>query len=147
MATEAHWTSGVGFRHLIEDGLAILSDAPLNPRRRAYVLEDLSALLAEAKQGSDLVQSNALFATSEEQKAYESFSLLDRYLNQFTEVQWKEILPSAEAAFAELQKENPMISEGDRIAATSLLNEILAGLTRGPKSGIPEQPQEIQMGA
>lgn len=147
MATSPQWTNGLGFRQLIEDGLAILNGAPLGPDRQTYVLQDISEFVLQAKRGSDLVQNSALFVTSDDRAAYESFSLLDRYLGQTQSETWNNVLEQARLAFSELGKDKPQLREEQRAAAVSLLKRILAGLIREPKPGIPTQPEEFRIGA
>ncbi len=146
MPMPATWASSLGFRHVIEDALAILAGQTINPDRRAYVLRDFSNLLIEAKRGSDLVQQDTLFVTSADRSAYESYSFFDRYLGQKHDDHWTEKLKIAEAVFEELGKDVPILEERDRLAATSLLFEVLTVLRNEPNSGIPQEPEDIRIG-
>jgi hypothetical protein len=80
LPAQPNWTSGLGFRHLMEDGIAILQNQPVGPDRRKYVLDDLSELIGRANRGSDLFRNHALFVASGDRGAVESFSLFDRFL-------------------------------------------------------------------
>jgi hypothetical protein len=146
MPAQTNWTNGLGFRHLIEDGVAILQDRPVNPDRRQYVLDDLSGLVLRAKRGSDLVRNNALFVASSDRGAVESFSVLDRFLDEAENDHWKTVLEQAEEALNQLKVGN-VPQEQLREAAIVLLRRILSGLTREPKPGIPSQPEEIRIGS
>jgi hypothetical protein len=144
MANHPAWTSGLGFRQLIEDGLIILAGRPIDRDRRKYVLEDLADLVLHAKRGSDLVRNHALFVASADRNAYDSFSLLDRFLDQAESEYWKGILEQSEQALNELQANKPLRDQ-QREAAVGLLQRILSGLIREPKPGIPNQPEELRI--
>lgn len=145
MPAQPKWTNGVGFRHLIEDGIAILQDAPIAPDRRAYVLDDLFNFVLRAKRGSDLVRSNALFAASAERSAVESFSVLDHFLDDTESESWKTAFEKAEDALTQL-KSGSEPKEESRLAAILLLQKVLSGLTRESKPGISNQPEELRIG-
>ena len=147
MSLTVNWANSLGFRHVIEDGLAILSGAEIQPDRRAYVLRDLAQLLVEAKRGSDLVQQSAFFVASADHSAFESYSLLDHYLGRtHDENQWTEMLRAAEVTLEELRKEAPKLNEADKSTAENLLGELLARLMQEPNSGIASEPENIAIG-
>ncbi len=146
MAREMSWTNGLGFRQLIEDGLAILrNEHALTPGRREYVLSDLSELVFQAKRGSDLMQNRAFSVTSTQRREYESLSVLDRFLNGTENDHSQIMLQKTEQALNELRSAAP-VSDEHRDAAVQLFQKILAGLIREPKLGIPNQPQELRVG-
>ena len=136
MPAQLSWTNGVGFRHLIEDGLAILQGRPIIPDRRKYVLDDLSELVLRAKIGSDLVRNNALFVASADRSAVELFSVIDRFLDEAESDHWKGVLDRAEEALKQLRT-GGVPQDQSRKAAIILLQRILSGLTREPKPGVP----------
>lgn len=140
------WTNGLGFRHLIEDGLAILRGETIRPDRRAYVLGDLSDLVLQAKRGSDIIRSSSLFVSPADRSAYESFSLLDRYLNEAENERWNDVLERTQEALNELRKQNPRLGDDQRNAAMCLFERILSGLNREPKPGISAQPEDLRIG-
>jgi hypothetical protein len=147
MPSQPYGTNGLGFRHLIEDGLAILNGTPLGADRRAYVLQDLSQLVLQAKRGSDLVRSNALSVATDDRNAFESYSILDRYWDRSHEEQWIQILATAGEAFDQLRKGAAAnLTEAQRTAAANLLKKVLSGLIREPKPGVPSQPEELRVG-
>ncbi|MGZ3308581.1 MAG: hypothetical protein ACXU8R_08695 [Xanthobacteraceae bacterium] len=145
MSAQPNWINGLGFRHLIEDGVAILQGRPIGPDRRRYVLDDLSELVLRAKRGSDLVRSNALFVASADRSAVESFSVIDRFLDEAESDHWKAVLEQAEEALKRLRT-GGIPQDQSREAAIILLQRILSGLTREPKPGVPSQPEEIRIG-
>lgn len=144
MASESSLVGNIGFRHVIEDGLSVLRNGDLDPKRRKYVLEDLTRLMQEARKGSDLAKHVSLFVRSDEISAFETFSLLDRYLKHGHDVHWREKLPGAEKTFTQLAL-NAEVSPEARTAAIALLTELLAGVKRRNSIGIPEQPEEIKI--
>jgi hypothetical protein len=146
MPTKTNWTNGVGFRHLIEDGVAILQNRPIGAERRKYVLDDLSELMVRAKRGSDLVRNNALFVASSDRSAVESFSVVDRFLEGAENDYWKSVLAQAEEALQQLRS-GDIPHANAREAAIGLLQKILTGLTREPKPGVLDQPEELRIGS
>ncbi len=146
MSAQPDWTNSLGFRQLIEDGLAIIRNEPMGSQRRALVLNDLSDLIFKAKQGSDLVRNSVLSVTPAQRSAYESFTLLDRFLNQAESEHWNMILDQSEKALFELRKTTPQLTEQQRDSATALLTKILSGLNRQPWPGIPMEPEESWVG-
>lgn len=147
MSSQPHWTHGLGFRHLIEDGLTILSGHPINPDRRAYVVQDLSELVLQAKRGADMVRSNALTVTTADRNAFDSFSILDRFWDRTHEDQWNNLLAKAGEAFDELRKGGRAnLNDDQRAAAANLLQHVLSGLTRESKPGVPYGPAELRIG-
>src|SRR5665213_2097026 len=137
MPSQPFGTNGLGFRHLIEDGLAILNGRPISADRRDYVVQDLSQLVLQAKRGSELVRSNALSVATDDRSAFESYSILDRYWDRSHEEQWNQVLAKAGEAFDRLRKGTAAnLSEDQRNAAANLLEKVLSGLTREPKPGV-----------
>jgi hypothetical protein len=90
-------------RHLIEDGIAVLQNFPIGTDRRVYVLNDLFDLVLRAKRGSELVRNNALFVASADRSAVESFSVLDRFLDDAESDRWKITFERAEEALDQLK--------------------------------------------
>ncbi len=146
MPTQTNWTNGLGFRHLIEDGIAILRDRPVEADRRKYVLDDLSELMVRAKRGSDLVRDHVLFVASADRSAVESFSVVDRFLEDAESDYWKSILAQSEEALQQLRSGDVPRAEA-REAAIGLLQKILSGLRREPKPGVSVQPEELRIGS
>lgn len=144
MASETALIAGVGFRHVIEDGLAVLSREHLDPGRRKYVVDDITNLLRDASRGLELVNRSTLFVNSDERSAVDAFSLLNRYLGHGHGQDWGKQLPAAEKAFDELQK-NSEPSDDIRAAAADLLQELLIRVQRQSWTGIPEQPEDIRI--
>lgn len=143
MTTELGVANTLGFRHLLEDGLAILRGADLSVDRRAFVLQDLKQLVSDATRGSDLAQTGALFVAPHERSAYATFSLLDRYLSDKYADHLKEMLQAAEMSFDEFRRQAPHVTESARKAAETLLLEMLSHLQRDPRPGIPQEPEDI----
>lgn len=147
MPAQPNWTNGLGFRHLIEDGLAILTGRTMTPDRREYVVADLSELVLQAKRGADLVRGDALSVNIADKNAFESFSLLGRYLDHPHEEHWNQMLGKAEEAFNELRKGAAAnLDDDQRAAAADLLRRVLSRLIREPKPGVPSTPEEFRIG-
>lgn len=147
MRTQLDWTSSLGFRQLIEDGLAVLRDEPISAERRAYVLGHLEKLISQASQGSELIRSRALSVTPAERSAYESFSVIDRFLADAEEAHWSSVLKQTEAALNRLQREDAPVTPDQRNAAMALLEKILSVLAKQPRPGVPTRPEELWVGS
>lgn len=145
MATVMSSTSSVAFRHVIEDGLSILSAKQLEPTRRKYVLEDLASLMREASRGFELANRNHLLVSSDERNAYESFSFLDRYLsNRYDDHLIRNVLQKAQATFDQLCNNN-QVSQETQDLTVKLLEELLSSVKREGSRGIPSEPEEIKL--
>ncbi len=142
MVSETNLAAEVGFRHVIEDALSVLSKHDIDPDRRSYVLEDLANLLRDASRGADLVNRRLLFVKSDERNAFDTFSLLDRYLGYGIDSNWREKPPDARMAFTQLQK-NMEVPEKARATAMALLRDLLTTLERQSGMSIPKHPEEI----
>lgn len=141
MASDLAAIAGVGFRHVVEEGLSLLKGRDLPPERRDYVLERLGALLKGAVAGSQIVDREALFIGSRERDAYESFSLLERHLQHRQD--WRQMLQSAEDALNALQRAHRP-SEDVNSTAVELLEELRQSLRREGVGGIRSLPEEIE---
>lgn len=144
MSNESSLIASVGFRHVIEDGITILSSGNLDSGRRKYVLEDLATLLRKATMGSTLASRSSLFVRSEERSAFEAFSLLNRYLGHGHDPDWREKLPVTKRAFDQLMKNEDMSPE-ERTTATALLHELLVRIKRQSGMEISDQPEDIRI--
>lgn len=139
-------SAGVGFRHVIEDGLSILSNRNIDPGRREYVLTELASLMRKASKASKLIGDTALFVGSDEKNAYESYSLLGRYLSKKHEEDFHTLLATGETAFERLQS-NQNIDEDTRSAAVTLLEDLLSSLERETIKETPLRRDETRSGA
>ena len=138
MATVMSSATSVAFRHVIEDGLSILSAKQLEPVRRKYVLEDLASLMKEADRGFELAKRNHLLVSSGDRSAYESFSFLDRYLSNRYDDQLRNALQKAQAAFDQLCK-NHQVPQETQDVTVRLLEELLSSIKREGSTGIPSE--------
>ena len=67
---------GIGFRHMLEDGLEIVQGlATLPAERRRYVLRDLANLYDEAHRGSDVFERDEYFSIRSNQLPYVALPL------------------------------------------------------------------------
>jgi ribosomal protein L29 len=144
MFTEQNATTSVGFRHVVEDGLALLRDENLAQDRRKYVLDDLVALLAEAHRGDEIIRQETLFAGSEIKRAMESFSLLNRYLRTRYDEELASKLQESKEALENLRS-NTRVSKAARSTAIEVLEALLSGMKREGGTGIPTVPEEISL--
>ena len=143
MNTEHTFQSAVGLRHVIEDGISILAGRNIAEKRKQYVLDDLQGLFGEVVRGSELVHSNSLFIGQDDRRAFEAYSLFDRYLpDQDTELTEK--LRAVAAAFGEI-KSGQSITDLEAIRLTAFLRAILASLSRQDSAGLPNEPEQVKI--
>jgi hypothetical protein len=143
--TEITLNTGLGLRHVIEDGIAILRGTAFAPARRAYVLDDLLDLFSKVIRGHELVQSPALFTGSAERGAFEAFSLLDRFLPNANDLSVQESLRLSANAFAQI-KNGKTIPPEQRDNLSEFLRQILARLERQDSAGLRNEPEQIAIG-
>lgn len=146
MNTEIALSAGIGLRHVIEDGIAILKGSTFAPARREYVLDDLLDLFSKVVRGHELVQSPALFTGSADRGAFEAFSLLDRFLPNADDLPVQESLRQSARAFAQI-KGGQVITPEQRDNLSDFLRQILARLERQDSAGLRNEPEQIAIGS
>lgn len=114
--------ASVGFRHVVEDGLAILEGRQVPAARQQFVLEDLARIAQEAGQVS-AAPSASLFRADRE--AHLLFSLLIR--SAPPGVAMAEWLNRASRAFQGLIGQGA-VSQEERDAARLFLQEVLGSI-------------------
>lgn len=137
----SHPGSSVSFRHVIEDGLSILSSKKLEQARREYVLAGLRNLINDATKGFELAQRHSLVVSSDDRNAYESFSFIRRH---FGDRYNEQLIQSAKTAFDQLAKNDTPPKE-PHDAAIKLLQQLLSSISREGNSGIPSEPEQIKL--
>lgn len=129
MTGESLLIENVGLRHVFEDGISILSGNTIAPERRAYVIDNLWETFHDAKIGSDFASKGSLTYNSATMDAFQTFSLLDRFLRRSGDPDWREKLPIVENVFSRLKK-NIDLSEEHRIETIAFLGKLVNALRR-----------------
>ena len=134
---------GIGFRHMLQDGLAIVRDQASFPtERRRYVLSDLADLFEDAQKGSDVFQREEYYFDPLESIAVRSFAFIERHLS-FHE------RPTLSGDLATVCRVLRAINAGesaqpsDRKIAESVLQEVLAKVNLSGGVGLPEEPEDL----
>lgn len=70
----------LGLQHVLENGLALIRDEPIDEERRTQVLESLIKIFSEANRGSQVIQAQNLLFAASDRPAFERFTLFFRYL-------------------------------------------------------------------
>jgi hypothetical protein len=143
MNTEMAMQTGLGLRHVIEDGIAILNGEEFAPQRKAYVLNDLQSLFGQVVRGSELVHSPSLFVGRDERRAYEAFSLLDRFLPS-NDNSLQETLKASVNTLTEITNGKNVASDKAQ-QLTNFLKVIVASLRRLDSAGLPNQPDAVSL--
>lgn len=135
--------SGIGFRHMLEDGLAIVTEgAELPNDRRQYILRDLAGLFNEARKGSDVFQRGEYHFDPTESTALSSFAFVERHLSQ-------EGLASLSPNLATVCKVLRAIMDGEpveqveRQVAGKILRDMLTNVELRGGAGLPEEPEDL----
>ena|SRR5712671_3599980 len=134
----------IGFRHIMEDALAILGNQQIDPNRRAYVLGDLVRLFRDASRGSQIASHRKFFVGSDDKSAFEDFERLDRYLRHRYQNTWGQLLDDVSGALDGLQKGVP-VSEDARQKSQEVLQELVKGIARKHAYETAPAPREIRM--
>lgn len=122
---EADSLSSVGFRHVVEDGLAILAGQLIQEKRRDFVLHDLATVINEANNFSKPAGGNAWFSSIRNHEALELYTLLDRRLRDSNKT-WQEALETSARVLQQLAGGDSKLDEIQKQATTWFLNELLA---------------------
>ena len=73
-------STGIGFRHILEDGVAILAEKPsFDDQRRDYVLNDLAVLFDDARKGSELYERDTYVFDPRVSAAVRSCAFIERH--------------------------------------------------------------------
>jgi len=133
----------VGFRHVLEDGLAILGGKTLERDRQEFVLRDLAGVISEAKRCSDLVQGQSWFLANANQEAFELFALIER-LTSGEDRPWTNLLDSAATTLQALAAGKPPLTAKQVQETTQFLQTVLSCVSNMPRvSGI----KQVEIGA
>lgn len=132
MYAETESLNSVGFRHVVEDALAVLKGQALSQDRKHYVLSDLSKIISDAKVCSDSARVNTWYSAKSNRDAYELFSLL-RHDIGLEGQPWQEWLDSASVVLNKLAFDEQDLDISQRNNASQLLEELLACLSSVPR--------------
>jgi len=128
MKAEPLFASNVGLRHVVEDGLAILSNEKLAADRRRFVVRDLAELLNDALRGAQLANTTSFFVNAADRTAFDAYSLLDQ-LGQIAEQTDKESLKASAEAFVAL-RDGQTLQAKKKSTAAQYLKTLLGSLER-----------------
>lgn len=141
---ENNLAMGIGFRHVVEDAIAILNNDEIEATRRKYVLDDLSELLQKAMKGLDLDSQESFFVGSENRNAFDTFQFFNQYLGTTDQDGWRKQLPVAMRAFEQL-KEGEALESGEKEATVLLFSSLLHESRTQNNLGVPQEPQDIRI--
>lgn len=114
----------VGLRHIVEDGIKILEGGMIAPQRREYVLSELKQMVEEARRGSQLVREHAWVVSPSERADFESFSIIDEYLESYASDELERSLSDATRSF-ELAEAGKIVPDEERQATLEFLRDLL----------------------
>jgi hypothetical protein len=129
MAHDPNPLASVGFRHVIEDGLAILKGQQLQDDRKRFVLTDLARIADDA--AASAVRHEALMFSERRAESTQIFLLLKKRIPAGDS--WQNWLKKAASAFTKLAHNHGNALPEEREAAQRFLSELsgcLAGLPR-----------------
>lgn len=136
------YSTGIGFRHILEDGLAVLAEKPsFDDQRRDYVLKDLAALFDDARKGSELYERDVYIFDPKTSAVVRSCAFIERHLSR-EQTQLTGDLAIVSAVLQAIVAEKS-IKESDRDVARSVLQEILENLELSGGVGLPEEPENL----
>ena len=141
---ERNLTMGIGFRHVIEDALAILKNEEVDQNRRDFVLQDVDGLLREAIKGLDLERRDSLFVGSANRNAFDTLQFFDHYLSTAGQEEWKDQLPEVQATFNNLLVGNA-VEEVQKATSIGIFELLLQRSKWQDFIGVPLHPEEIKI--
>lgn len=135
--------SGIGFRHMLEDGVAIVTGGTELPEeRRQYVLHDLANLFDEAHRGSDVFQREQYHFDPADSTDLSSFTLVERYLSQQESASISQNVETVRNVLRAIRAGRTVDQAEGRIAG-EILCEMLASLELRGGIGLPEEPERL----
>ena len=136
-------STGIGFRHILEDGVAILAERPsFDDERRDYVLKDLAALFDNAREGSELYKRDEYVFDPKVSGAVRSCAFIERHLTS----REQPALTGDLAIVSDVLRAivgHRTVKQSDRDVATEILQEILENLELSGGLGLPEEPEDL----
>lgn len=144
MNDNSNLTGSVALRHIVEDAIAILEAKHLPEERKQYVLSELIQLTEGASRGSTLLRDGTLFVTQDDRAAYESYSLLDRYLNHSLNQQWREGLQTTLNSLSMILSGQAPPTEAI-YPVLDLFRQLLRGLERESASELNLIPNDFEL--
>ena len=134
---------GIGFRHMLEDGLAIVRGlAELPDERRRYVVRVLADLFDEAHEGSDVFERDEYFFDPSESTAVRSFALIERHLSRDERPELSLNLATVSQVLRAIHAGEAALPDHCRVAE-DVLHEILAKVSLSGGVGLPEEPEDL----
>jgi len=137
-------TATVGLRHVLEDGLAVLDERPVEAARRQYVVGDLAGLLEQAARGVKVTEGNHLFAHARDVPDFEAYSLIFRYLNESYRDTLAAKIAETCAAFRKLSLDQP-VDPSEKGTARDFLDQMLRRLNRDRSYQQQPEPEAISL--
>lgn len=146
MALDSHWSSNIGFRHVVEDGLSILKGEALDDERRSYVLKELAERFESAKRGFEMAEQAKFFFGKADQAANASSSMMRQYLRSWQDGRLHGDVSAAHRALASAcEGAKPAASSVDVKAAIILLDALVKALKQDAQRRIPFAPLEVRI--
>lgn len=136
-------STGIGFRHILEDGVAILAEKPsFDDQRRDYVLNDLAVLFDHARQGSELYKRDKYVFDPRVSAAVRSCAFIERHLTSREHPELTGDLAIVSAVLRAIV-DHQTVKRSDRDVAREILQEMLENLELSGGVGLPEEPEDL----
>jgi len=119
----------LGLELVLENGLAVIRQDPIDESRRRQILDRLIEIFSEADRGSQALKARNLLFAAEERPAFERFTLFFRYLKDSYGDDLPRRLSEAVGALTELRDGN-LRDNAKRASAGELIEGLLAALQR-----------------
>ena len=135
--------SGIGFRHMLEDGVAIVTGgAKLPDERRQYVLHDLTNLFDEAYRGSHVFQQEPYHFDPADSTDLSSFTFVERYLSEREPVLISQNVESVRNVLSAMRA-GETVDQAEGQIAGDILCEMLKSLELRGGIGLAEEPAHL----
>jgi len=134
----------LALQHILQSGLAVVRDEPVEEARRSKVLRALVQIFTDADRGSQALGAKNLLLAVEEPPAFERFVLLFRYLNQSFGEDLPARLSEVTSVLADIEK-NAQLDPQAKGRAAELIEGLLAAIARESALRQLAPPREVQL--
>ena len=137
-------TSDLALRHILESGLKVVRDEPVDESRRTNVLRALVQIFTEASRGSEAVNSRNMLIAVEEPPAFERFALFFRYLNRTFGADLPARLAEATGVLTAIEQK-AQLNAAAKGRVAELIQNMLAAINRESRLSQLNSPKEVRL--
>lgn len=134
----------LALQHILQNGLAVVRDEPLEETRRTSVLRALVQIFKDANRGSETLGARNLLLAVEEPPAFERFVLFFRYLNDSIGQDLPSRLSEATTVLTAIENKANLNADAKKRVA-DLIQDLLSAIARDSALKQLGSPREVRM--